>query len=68
MTGKRIGLVIEGFEGCDKGVQDIVREATGRLETVGAVVEDMSVPLHKKGSVTDKTGFTKWQNICVFNT
>lgn len=46
VAGLRVGLVQEGFAGCDEGVADGVREAAERLRAGGAIVKDVSIPQH----------------------
>lgn len=48
VEGLRIGLLSEGFglANLDQRVADKVREAAARLEALGAVIEDVSVPEH----------------------
>ena len=41
----------EGFEDCELGVQKVVRHALSLMAQAGAVVEDVSVPLHKLGKL-----------------
>ncbi|KAJ8020176.1 Glutamyl-tRNA(Gln) amidotransferase subunit A, chloroplastic/mitochondrial [Holothuria leucospilota] len=49
LFGMKVGLVKEGFETdtADPRVNDIVKTAVKRLESVGVVVEEVSFPLHK---------------------
>lgn len=51
LDGMKIGLLIEGFQHdiVDGGVRDHVLAAARRLELLGAIVEDVSVPLHLEG-------------------
>ncbi|XP_060081361.1 amidase-like [Ylistrum balloti] len=49
VSGKRVGILIEGFDGVDGDVSTCVREAAYRLQEAGAVVEEVSVPLHADG-------------------
>lgn len=49
LSGKRVGLVKEGFEICEQDVNDIVRGAANMLKGVGATVEEVSIPAHKDG-------------------
>ena len=49
LTGKKIGLVTEGFDGCEQDVVTIVKTAAEKLTKVGATVEEVSVPMHKDG-------------------
>jgi amidase len=47
----RIGVVEEGF-GCDSSESDVdecVREAAIRFGTLGATIEDVSIPMHRLG-------------------
>ncbi len=48
LTGIRIGIVKEGFglEKSEEAVDRIVRESAQQLTSVGAKVEDVSIPLH----------------------
>ncbi|KAH3886349.1 amidase-like isoform X2 [Dreissena polymorpha] len=49
LSGKRMGLLAEGFAGCEQDVQNIVREAARKLGRLGVNVEEVSLPLHKEG-------------------
>ncbi|KAG8159444.1 hypothetical protein KVR01_011105 [Diaporthe batatas] len=51
LDGMRIGLLREGFqhEIVDARVRNHVLAAARKLESLGATVEDVSVPLHKEG-------------------
>ena len=49
LSGVRIGVVKEGFDGCKEDVADVVRNAARSLEKAGATVTDVSVPLHTYG-------------------
>lgn len=51
LDGMKIGLLREGFnhEIVDVGVRDHVLAAARKLESLGAVVEDVSIPLHMEG-------------------
>lgn len=49
VAGKRIGLVREGFDGCEADVQEVVRTAILKLTQSGAIVEETSVQWHAKG-------------------
>ncbi|XP_045166550.1 amidase-like [Mercenaria mercenaria] len=57
LDGWKIGLVTEGFTGCDSDVQSVVREAAQQLIKAGAQVEDVSVPMHTHGVAI-------WSPIC----
>ncbi len=46
VAGLRVGLVAEGFGGCEAGVADRVRESAERLRAQGAWVEEVSVAQH----------------------
>ena len=46
VAGLRVGLLQEGFGGCDPGVADSVRDAAERLRAQGASVEEVSIPEH----------------------
>lgn len=51
LDGIKIGLLREGFnhEIVDPGVRDHVLAAARKLESLGAIVEDVSIPLHLEG-------------------
>ncbi|MFP3831230.1 amidase family protein, partial [Pseudomonas sp. SIMBA_021] len=48
VSGLRIGILQEGFQlaNLDPRVAETVRSAIARLEALGAVVEEVSVPEH----------------------
>ncbi|KAK3603257.1 hypothetical protein CHS0354_007588 [Potamilus streckersoni] len=50
MTGKKIALITEGFACCEQNVQDVVKETALKLTTKGALVEEVSIPLHNDGN------------------
>ena len=39
----------EGFDGCDEDVITVVNQAINDLAKAGAVVENLSIPLHTDG-------------------
>lgn len=51
LDGLKIGLLKEGFnhEVVDPRVRDYVLEAARKLESLGAIIEEVSVPLHLEG-------------------
>ncbi|OWF53896.1 Amidase [Mizuhopecten yessoensis] len=49
VEGKRVGILTEGFNGVDVGVSKCVKDASYRLREAGAVVEEVSIPLHTDG-------------------
>lgn len=49
LNGKKIGLVTEGFDTCEPDVVDIVKGCANKLTKAGAVVEDVSIPMHADG-------------------
>ena len=51
VAGMRIGVLLEGFdrEESEPDVDRKVREAAERLRSLGAIVEDVSVPMHLDG-------------------
>ncbi|KAL3857309.1 hypothetical protein ACJMK2_011990 [Sinanodonta woodiana] len=49
IAGKKIGIVNEGFEGCESDVVRNVQEAALSLRRLGAEVEEMSLPMHNEG-------------------
>ena len=51
LTGKKIGLLKEGFETCEDDVVNVVRTAVGKLSDAGAVVEEISIPMHSNGKI-----------------
>ena len=57
LSGKKIGLVKEGFEICTEDIVTIVKEGANKMKKVGAVVEDVSIPMHADGRYT-KTSST----------
>lgn len=54
MQGKRIGIVTEAFDWEGMSQPDVdatVREAAKRYESLGATVEEVSIPMHRDGIV-----------------
>jgi len=51
VSGLRIGVMVEGFNRADSepDVDQKVRQAADRLRAMGAIVEDVSVPMHMDG-------------------
>ena len=51
VAGLRIGVLVEGFnhDNSEPDVDQKVRQAADRLRALGAIVEDVSVPMHKDG-------------------
>ncbi|KIZ36240.1 amidase, partial [Rhodopseudomonas palustris] len=51
IKGMKIGVVKEGFEqlGAEPAVNESVREAAKRLRSLGATVDDISIPMHMVG-------------------
>jgi len=51
VSGLRIGVLLEGFNRADSepDVDQKVRQAADRLRSMGAIVEDVSVPMHMDG-------------------
>ena len=51
VSGMRIGVMLEGFHRADSepDVDLKVRQAADRLRSLGAIVEDVSVPMHMDG-------------------
>ena len=49
LKGKKIGLVKEGFAVCEKDVISVVKSATNKLTEAGAIVEEISIPMHADG-------------------
>ncbi|XP_041471297.1 amidase-like [Lytechinus variegatus] len=52
IEGLKVGLLSEGFsmKGADEAVNKLVKETLNKLTAEGAVVKDVSVPLHTKSS------------------
>lgn len=50
MKGRKVGIVKEGFEKCDEDIANIVMRAANSLTEVGAIVEEISIPLHSEGN------------------
>ncbi len=51
VAGMRIGVLTEGFQhdNCEPDVVQKVREAAERLRSLGAIVEEVSIPMHLDG-------------------
>ena len=51
VAGMRIGVVTEGFnnDNSEPDVDQKVRDAANRLRSLGATVEDVSIPMHRDG-------------------
>lgn len=51
IAGLRIGVVREGFgtPGAEEDVDALVRAAAGQLTGAGALIEDVSIPMHAQG-------------------
>ena len=49
MKGKKIGFVKEGFDVCEEDVVNIVKAAANKLTKAGAIVEEISIPMHADG-------------------
>ena len=45
----KIGIVKEGFVGKDPDVDGLVRTAASQLTEAGALVEELSIPMHNDG-------------------
>ena len=50
MKGKRVGVLKEGFDECEEDVVKIVKETANMLTKAGALVEEVSIPMHKDGN------------------
>src|SRR4249920_3066007 len=52
VAGLRIGVLTEGFEfeSCEPDVVQKVRQAAERLRSLGAIVEEVSIPMHRDGA------------------
>ncbi|XP_045194931.2 amidase-like [Mercenaria mercenaria] len=59
-------LLSEGFTGCDDDVQAVVRGAAETLGKVGAIVEDVSIPLHTHGIAIWQPIITDGAYRCMF--
>jgi len=51
VAGLRIGVLTEGFQfdSCEPDVNQKVRQAVERLRSLGAIVEEISIPMHADG-------------------
>lgn len=49
VKGFRIGLLAEGFEGCEEDVAQLVKSVARKVTQLGATVEEFSSSLHKQG-------------------
>ena len=49
LNGKNIGIVKEGFDVCEEDVVNIVKAAANKLTKAGAIVEEISIPMHADG-------------------
>ncbi|XP_046329794.1 amidase-like isoform X1 [Haliotis rufescens] len=59
ISGKKIGVLKEGFDVCtEPDVVEIVRRETDRLKEAGAEVEEVSLPIHRDGPAI-------WNAICL---
>lgn len=58
LRGQKVGLLAQGFDGCDEEVNAVVMETAHKLVGAGAVVEEVSVPFHKDGNAI-------WGPICL---
>lgn len=52
INGTKIAVLKEGFEGVEDDVSRVVKATISKLQAEGAVVEDVSVPLHNDGNIT----------------
>ena len=53
VTGLRVGLLTEGFEGCESDVDTIVRRAAMSLVQLGVSVKEFSFPMHNQGALIE---------------
>lgn len=49
VNGKKVGLLKEGFDGCEQDVVSVVKQVADKLIAKGAIVEEVSVPIHTDG-------------------
>ena len=49
ISGRRVGVVKEGFNGCEDDVVKVVRNAIDMMAKAGAIVEEVSIPMHLDG-------------------
>ena len=47
----KIGILKEGFEKCEVDVETMVKDAANSLKQKGAIVEEISVPMHATGNL-----------------
>ena len=52
LSGKKVGLVKEGFDTCESDVISLVKDGANKLTQAGAVVEEVSIPMHADGMFT----------------
>ncbi|XP_021343921.1 uncharacterized protein LOC110443824 [Mizuhopecten yessoensis] len=50
VSGRRVGVLTEGFLGVDAGVNKCVQERLQRLTQAGVVLKDVSIPMHSVGT------------------
>ena len=48
-NGKKVGMLLEAFEGCDEEVTKVVRATKEIFEAANLGVQDISVPMHAHG-------------------
>jgi len=51
LSGRKVGLLKEGFEGCEEDVQNVVRAADDLFRSANIVVEEVSMPMHTHGDI-----------------
>ena len=51
LKGIKVGVVKEGFVGKDPELDSMVRDAAQKLTEAGAIVEEVSIPMHKDGKL-----------------
>lgn len=55
LKGMKIGLLKEGFLGSEPDVEATVKKAAEKLIAWGAIVEEVSIPIHSDGKTLSPT-------------
>ena len=50
VAGKKIGMLTEAFNGCNEGVNNVVRDAMKHFTAAGVTVKEVSMPFHNQGN------------------
>ena len=60
LSGKKVGLVKEGFDTCEPDVVSLVKDGANKLTKAGALVEEVSIPMHADGMLLEKKNLVKF--------